>query len=81
MLLHFDVFDRIVVKLKVRWLPLWISKEGVKRILAKYGEANLKSGTRKTEWHYYNGQASGTFPQKRRTETFHTYLTCIEINV
>lgn len=38
LLLHFDVCDRIVVKLKVHWLPLWVSYEDVKRILAKYGE-------------------------------------------
>lgn len=38
LLLHFDVCDRIVVKLKVHWLPLWVSNEDVKRILAKYGE-------------------------------------------
>lgn len=46
LLLHFDVCDRIVVKLKVHWLPLWVSYEDVIRILAKYGELGEESGTR-----------------------------------
>lgn len=53
LLLHFDVCDRIVVKLKVHWFPLWVSNEDVKRILAKYGEV------RKVEHVTENGIITG----------------------
>lgn len=53
LLLHFDVCDRIVIKLKVHWLPLWVSNEDVNRILAKYGEV------RKVEHVTENGIITG----------------------
>lgn len=68
--------DRIVVKLKVHWLPLWVSNEDVKRILAKYGE--VKRVEHVTE----NGIITGVFPsEKVNKETFHTYLIYMDINV
>lgn len=60
------------VKLKVHWLPLWVSTEDVKRILAKYG------GVKRVEHVTENGIITGVFPsEKVNKETFHTYLIYI----
>lgn len=80
LLLHFDVCDRIVVKLKVHWFPLWVSNEDVKRILAKYGEV------RKVEHVTENGIITGVRQaelslREANKERFHIYLICMEINV
>lgn len=77
LLLHFDVCDMIVVKLKVH---LWVSNEDVKRILAKYREV------RKVEHVTGNGIITGVRQaelslREANKERFHIYLICMEINV
>lgn len=64
-----------MVKLKVHWLPLWVSNEN-----AKYGEV------RKVEHVTENGIITGVRQaelslREANKERFHIYLICMEINV
>ena len=73
--LHLNAYDRITVKARVHWLPIWVTNDDLSRVLESRGD--IKSVQHVTEKNIITGVREVVFSMREGDQNHLPYLTSV----